>query len=443
VTRAFVEIAGRRVAGDPDRVHHEIEIADLSPAKTYAYRVATADGRHSRRGSVTTAPVPGTRAPFVFAYSSDSRAAKGGGERDFGGVNYYVMSRIAALTADRGAAFLQFTGDLVNGYHNSPPRMRVEFANWKRAVEPFAAYLPFVVGIGNHEALLRAFDDGTRYGIQVDRFPYLTQSAEAVFASEFVNPRNGPESEDGSAADADPGRMDFPPYSETVFSYTYANVAMVVLNSDYWYAPMSQMRRDHTGGNLHGYLMDNQVAWLVKTLDAFEKDDRIDHVFVTQHTPVLPNGGHVSDDMWYGGSNRPRPVANQGGTMWRGEGIIERRDRYLKILLEHKKVAAVLTGDEHNYNRLRLTKDVDLYGDREIPDLPKDYQRISVTRPLWLINNGAAGAPYYGQEQTPWSEHVRGFTTRNALVFFHVNGKEWEAEVVDPVTLERVEKFKR
>ncbi len=439
VTQGFVEIAGRRVEGPLDAVRHEIEVGKLTPGTDYSYRVVTADGKHARRGTFTTAPVPGTRKPFTFAYSSDSRAASGGGERNLGGVNYYVMRRVAALAADRKAAFVQFTGDLVNGYRNHPGRIRAEFACWKRSVEPFAAHLPFVAAMGNHEAVLRAFDDGTRYGVQVDRFPYLTQSSEAVFAAEFVNPRNGPVSEDGSAADANPGEMDFPPYSETVFSYVYDNVAMVVLNSDYWYSPMSQQRRDITGGNLHGYLMDNQIKWLEKTLEAYERDDRIDHVFVTQHTPILPNGGHLADDMWYGGSNLPRPVAFKEGRIWRGEGIIQRRDRYLRILLDHEKVVAVLTGDEHNYNRLLLTDQVDIYGDRAIPDLPKDYVRLTVDRPLWLINNGAAGAPYYSQEQAPWSDHVRSFTTRNALVFFHIDGTRWELEVIDPVTLEKIE----
>jgi len=211
VARSTIEVGGRKIPGAPGRTRHEIEITGLSPQTTYTYRVITAEGRHTRQGTFTTAPVPGTRVPFVFAYSSDSRAAKGGGERDFGGVNHYVMQRVAALAADRGAAFVQFTGDLLNGYRNSPQRIKAEYANWKRAVEPFAAHLPFVVGIGNHEALLRAFSDGTPYGVLVDRFPYLTESAEAIFAGEFVNPRNGPESEDGSAADGDPAKMDFPP----------------------------------------------------------------------------------------------------------------------------------------------------------------------------------------------------------------------------------------
>jgi hypothetical protein len=49
----------------------------------------------------------------------------------------------------------------------------------------------------------------------------------------FVNPENGPVSEDGSIYDPNPEQVDFPSYSETVFYYTYDNTAMIVLNSDY------------------------------------------------------------------------------------------------------------------------------------------------------------------------------------------------------------------
>ena len=67
----------------------------------------------------------------------------------------------------------------------------------------------------------------------------------------------------------------------------------------------------YVGGGLHGYIMDNQLEWLAQVLEQFEQDDNIDHIFVTQHTPIFPNGGHVQDDMWYRGDNTWRPyVAN-------------------------------------------------------------------------------------------------------------------------------------
>ena len=86
------------------------------------------------------------------------------------------------------------------------------------------------------------------------------------------------------------------------------------------------------------------------------------------------------------------------------KGIIERRDDLLALIQRHRKVVAVLTGDEHNYNRLRL--------DTKVPIYPDGWTgpRVKLDRPFFQINNGAAGAPYYAQEQTPWSAFVQAET---------------------------------
>ncbi|MCY7327321.1 MAG: hypothetical protein LH618_02090, partial [Saprospiraceae bacterium] len=86
------------------------------------------------------------------------------------------------------------------------------------------------------------------YGTNADGFPYETHSGEAVFAQMFVSPLNGPHSEDGTKYDPDPYRRgDFPSYSENVYHYRYGNMAMVVLNSDYWYAPLLKKTRPFGG----------------------------------------------------------------------------------------------------------------------------------------------------------------------------------------------------
>jgi hypothetical protein len=100
------------------------------------------------------------------------------------------------------------------------------------------------------------------------------------------------------------------------------------------------------------------------------------------------------------------------------------------------KVRALLTGDEHNYNRLHLTPETNIY-----PEL-YFFKKIELTRSIYQINNGAAGAPYYAQEQTPWTSWVSNFTTQNALVFLHVEGDNIEVEVLNPDTLEEVDRFK-
>jgi len=430
---AHVEIDGKRFSDTKPNYFHEIKIDKLIPATEYKYKVIYDE--NFLDFSFNTAPSPGTKTKFSFAYASDSRHANGGGERNLYGTNYYIVKRIMSVASQENVCFMQFTGDLVNGYVIDKNEMRLQYANWKSAVEPFTHYFPVYVGMGNHEALMHVFPDdknGNRF--LIDRFPFSTESAEALFAEAFVNPENGPESEDGSVYDPDSRSIDFPSYKENVYYYIYDNMAMVVLNSDYWYAP-SLINSINTSGNLHGYLMDNQMIWLEKTLDKLEKNNDIEHVFITQHTPAFPNGGHVHDDMWYNGNNRPRAVIAGDPVK---VGIIERRDEYLDLIInKSKKVKAIFTGDEHNYNKLLINPEMEMY--------PIDWEgdKLVLKRSLYQINNGAAGAPYYAQdEKTPWFEHVSGFTTQNAVVIVDVDGIYLKVRVINPDTLELIEEYK-
>ncbi|MEM9325272.1 MAG: metallophosphoesterase family protein [Bacteroidota bacterium] len=427
--KARVEADGRSFEDAKASTHHEITVDDLSAGTKYDYTVYF--GNLSQSYHFTTAPQKGSRSPFVFGYTSDSRHAPGGGERRIYGANGYIVKKMGALAYSQGAAFIQFTGDMINGYLTTPEETHLQYTNWKKSLEPFWHYIPVYAGMGNHEALGHIFSDesGRVMGF-IDRFPYDTQSAEVVMQQAFVNPENGPDGEDGASYDPDPDRVDFPSYKETVFYYTYGNVAMVVLNSDYWYAP-SLTSNPFTSGGLHGYLMDNQMDWLRETIEQLEQDEDIDHVFVTQHTPAFPNGGHSRDDMWYNGNNDPRPFV-AGKPMVKG--IIERRDEYLDILANQStKVVGILTGDEHNYNWLKLTNEVPIY--------PENYrfEKISFNRPIYQINNGASGAPYYAQEKLPWSAFTQSFSVENALCLFYIDGGKVTMKVLNPDTLNEID----
>ena len=421
---------GKRKFSSPAAYQHEIKISSLKASTRYSYTVKVDD--YSESYAFKTSPNPGSREPFIFGYASDSREGIGGGERSFKAINKYVLRKIMAVSAIKNIAFMQFSGDLINGYLASVEETLLEYANWKRAVEPFAHYFPVYTAMGNHEALVDYFDSGRYYPIRIAKFPFDCCSAEAIFAQAFVNPVNGPTSEDGASYDPNPNKINFPSYRENVFYYTYDNVAMVVLNSNYFFSPSAN--RGNCEGNLHGYIMDNQLHWLEEVVTKLEKDNNIDHIFVTLHTPVFPNGGHSKNDMWYFGSNRPRPII-AGKPL--AKGILERRDQFLGVLMgKSTKVVAILTGDEHNYCRMELTKDTNIY--------PKKWRGPKLTqqgtfRNLWQVNNGAAGAPYYAQEKLPWSNRVRGFTTQNAVVFFHINGKKIKLQVVNPDTLETID----
>ena len=427
--RGEVVVNERRFDDSLPATHHEIALSGLQPDREYIYEVRY--GRHRDRYSFRTAPAPGSRTPFVFAFASDGRGGPGGGERNIFGVNGYIMKRIAVLCAQAGVRFLQFTGDMVDGYALDIDEIDLQYANWKRVIEPFAAYFPITAGMGNHESVVVQFGEEPHQAA-VDRFPFATESAEAIFARNVVNPVDGPAGEDGAVYDPDPAAIDFPPCTETVYSYAYDNVAMIVLNANYWY---SYTLADYpaTSGNPHGYIMDNQLAWLRARLEALEGDSAIDHILVSLHTPLFPNGGHLDDAMWYGGNNAPRAIV--AGTSV-AQGIIERRDELLDLLVNRSsKVRAVLVGDEHNYCRMSITDDMTRY--------PAGYagRRLVLSRPLVQITDGAAGAPYYGREEAPWSNQVRSFTAQPAVVLFSVAGKRISAKVINPDTMNEIDVF--
>lgn len=422
-----IYIEGKIYSDEKPDTHHEINISGLNPKTEYNYKVFV--GENSQSYSFSTNPKPGARNSFVFGYASDSRKGGGGGEKDLYGVNYYVMKKIITTAGMFNVAFMQFTGDLVNGYLTDKKKIDLQYSNWKHSTEPFSAYFPIYTGIGNHEILFYPFLllKDLKNPIMIDRFPFETESQEAVFAKNFVNPTNGPVSEDGASYDPDINKIDFPPYAETVYSYTYGNAAMIVLNSDYWYAPRLA-EYPETSGNLHGYIMDKQLEWLQQTINKYENDANIDHIFVTLHTPFFPNGGHSHDDMWYNGDNKPRAFV-AGKPLQKG--IIERRDELLDLIVNKStKTVAILCGDEHNYSRMNITD--------EIPKYPESYtpEKIKLKRNIWQITNGAAGAPYYAQEKLPWSKNVDFFTPQYAVVFFYVEGSKVRIEVINPETME-------
>lgn len=433
----YVEVNGQKyeakqmmgnMKGD---INHEILINNLTPDTDYEYTVVFDKVKETY--SFKTAPVNGSRQAFTFAYASDSREGKGGGERNIHGTNAYIMKKMAALAVAQKSSFMQFTGDMINGYSTNTNDQILQYANWRRAIEPFWHYIPFIVGPGNHEALVSAFNDGTKYGKAVDKFPFSTNSAERVFANSFVHPKNGPESEDGSKYDPDEHNIDFPSYKETVYHYVYDNTAMIVLNSNYLYTP------EHSiipiiGGNVHGYIMDNQLQWLKETIKMFDKDKNIDHVFVTIHTPAFPNGGHAGDDMWYDGNDSIRPFINGQPV---DKGILERRDEFLNIIVNKSdKVVALLCGDEHNYSRMRI--------DNNTPMYPENYKgkKLKFKRSFWQMTNGSAGAPYYGQQVLPWSSSVEMFSTQYALMLFDIDGDKVSLRVINPDTFDVIEEVK-
>jgi len=218
--------------------------------------------------------------------------------------------------------------------------------------------------MGNHESLIDIFPDRT----QVDK--QGQQSAEAVFASEFVHPMNGPE----------PERPGLPPYKGSVYSFDYAGCHFTQLNSDYWY---SSRPEEHTG-NPFGRLLPGQLQWLENDLMA-ARSAGAHHIFVFVHEPAFPNGGHMQDSLWGGGEP---------------EGV-KVRDHFWTIVTR-AATSAVFSGHEHNYSRTLI--------DSKTPVHRDGTPNPEFAKPTWQITQGAAGAPFYPRDYTaPWTNNVKKF----------------------------------
>jgi hypothetical protein len=421
--QTHVRINGKTIFCDTTQRRQEIALKDLNANQTYTYELVY--GKQSEIHAFKTAPSPGTRSAFSFAIAGANRATTGGGERDFGGTNFQTTRSIMALSNREHIAFMQATGDITNGGNSSLEGHLLEYANFKRALDPFWSSIPVYTGFGDHEVNYFTFDVDTltKKGTKIARFPYNEVSGEKGFADAFVHPTNGPDSEDETSFDPQKGIQNFPPYSENVYYYTYDNVAMIVLNTEYWKA-----QDPLVSGSPEGYIMDKQLAWLEKTMSTLENDPSIDHIFVNVHSAVFPNGDHANGAMWYNGSNVERPKMGAERTQ---QGILERRDAILECCVnKSKKFLAFLSADEHNFAYLEINSTFPLYPDNY--KLPK----IKLNRPFYHINNGGGGSAPYAKLETPWSNRFATFSAPPVVVFLEVQGQKVSLKAVNAETLE-------
>ncbi|MBI4603375.1 MAG: metallophosphoesterase family protein [Planctomycetes bacterium] len=393
---------------------HEIPVTDLKPGARYTYRVE-AGAVVTRDHELRPAPPKGS-APVRFAYFGDTRAGPGGGLVSLMGVNYDTVHRLSSLALRQGAELFIVGGDLVSGYTSVPEDFTTQLHAWKQAMTGFWNERPVYACMGNHEALLRAFE-----GASVDRWPYDTQSAEAVFASTFVHPRNGPQPSDHQR----------PTYKENVYSFHHGPVKVIAFNNNYWYSSASEKY----GGAPEGYILQDQLDWIVKELDQAEADPTVLYVVLFAQEPIFPNGGHLGDSMWHGGDNRVRAHVFKGGSVLPEEdGMVAVRNKLVRAVAARRKVAAILGADEHAFHRVLIGKDVPI-GDIEKDDRNRngklDLKAGEKPSPLadlkhavWYLVCGGGGAPYYSEEETPWNKHWRGKKTPSGLTGFTYSSQE-------------------
>ncbi len=418
------------IADAPISTHHEVLITRLRPDRQYAYRVRySADGGITQTHSFRTAPAPGNQHPFKFRFMSDSRGGVGGGERLLNGVNARDLGQFAMGLHNKGAHFICFGGDLVNGYTSDRRDFEFQLEVWKQVVQPVAASIPIYEAIGNHEQVGNFYkvadllEKGMSFLVFADRGE--EESAEACFAEEFVNFQGSvygfdaplPEVRSPGLGGAQTG----PSYAENVYSFNYGNLHFVTLNSNYWYTGQrkatgfsrnafdkeaNNIALKHLGGNREGYIRANQLEWLERDLQAAQADANIDWAFLIFHEPAFPNGGHVRDTMYWGASGKGELGGYNEPDAPLGD-VVDMRNRFWTIVAKYKKVLAVLCGDEHNYSRTRIDSAVH-----------RDYRF-----PVWQIISGGCGAPFYVQDKSvPWVRQVESFAISKHYCLFAVDG---------------------
>ncbi len=415
-----------RFSANGTQERHEIVIDGLRPSASYRYRaVAVARGDTARTPWLRFQSAPPKGAGHViFAYAGDGRAATGGGEYEYAGVNRQVGSQIARQMVRLGASFLLFGGDLIAGYTNSLDEFRMELMAFREAYGPLLYSIPLYSALGNHEALLNFYDDGSRRGMGMDRWPYSSESAEAVFARELVQPTNGPAPAPG-----------LPPYRESVFSFQYGPVKIIVMNNNYWFTSHNGI--EEFGGSPEGYILPDQMAWIATELEHAEQDSTVKHVMLMAQEPVFPAGGHMGDAMWHSGNNTRRARKIESGkAVPLGPGMIDMRNELWTLVSGAKKVAVVLGSDEHNYQRMLIDRttpvgipSIDDINGNGILDDGRFSPNPGFRFPTWFVVSGGAGAPYYTQDTAPWSVQSRFFTPQTHFILFKADATTIGLEV--------------
>ncbi|NOY94216.1 MAG: hypothetical protein GXP55_23815, partial [Deltaproteobacteria bacterium] len=270
----YLVIPPGALGGGGQSTIHEVHVCGLTPDTTYYYKVG-GPGHWSRVFDTATAPAKGSRAPFSFALSGDSRNNE---------ENAWPIGQHHVL--DRGVDFEVFTGDAVFlGSYQPDWDNFFSLTDGDFNVEDLFASTPLMVVNGNHENL------AVNYFAQF-AFPDEVSAGEEAQGEEW-------------------------------YSFDYANAHFIMLNDT--------VISDRT--------ISDEATWLRTDLEAAKADPDIDWIFASHHRPVYTCGsthgpaGDLRDawqplldefevDMVLNGHNhmyhRSRPIRGLSGT----EGVL-------------------------------------------------------------------------------------------------------------------------
>lgn len=427
----------------PPGVRHEVEVPSAGPGARCRIEIG---GEAATPWRPLPRPVP-AGADVRVAYTGDCREGEGFGDREYMGVNLDALERLTALVWNSGAQALLFGGDLINGYTSDPADFRTQLWAFKQACAGFWSSRPVYPAMGNHDSLIRLFHGQGLSWVGLDRWPYDTASAEALFGQVFCNPLDAPL--------AAPGR---PPDLETVYTVQTGSVLAICFNNNWWMSSHA----DRFGGCPEGVLLDDQLEWIEAALAAAEADPTVKHVLLYAQEPVFPCGGHLKDAMWYRGNNAVRARERRGSELVAvSAGVVDGRNRLVRAVGASPKVAAVLGSDEHAYCRLRITPETPV-GDMARDDADGDGRIDAaagespgplggLARAVWFLTSGGGGAPYYSDEPAPWNSWWKArqaegsregyfFTSQENVLLFDAEGDRLRLTVLNSFgeTIDRV-----
>lgn len=375
----------RYIAESTPSTQHQIQVTGLRGTEHH-YHIEITDDTISYQTPSRTFSTPDNNNHVLFAVMSDSRAAAGGGASDYNAVNIDALSTLLNHAYFRGSEFVLFGGDLIGGFCSDPEDYRSQMKSWKQITAQTGSMIPIYEGMGNHDVTIDIYRNEQGYWYYLDKKG--KENSQALFAEAFVNP------EDAYPA---PEHPEAPSYRENVYFFDRENVRIISVNTNYWYSS----RPEETGGNLIGYIMDKQLAWVDSIVADADKNASIDHIFLFAHSPAFPTGGHVSSGMWWSGGDSLKNRYSNGLPLDRSY-VVKRRNEFWHAIASSPKTRAMFFGDEHNYSRLLVDKDLPAN-----PDGSPEYFKY----PVYQIITGGAGAPFYAKDpETPWHNKVDTFS---------------------------------
>ncbi len=319
---------------------------------------------------------------FSFGVFGDCRAHYENSDSNLYGVNYSVMKDVIKGFYVSGVDFVMGVGDYATLITNSPLDFVGEINSYRKVVSFLSSYIPFFEGRGDHEIFGYVRTKGKFMVIPYD----LPLRPENILPFYLRNPENGPIHH----------RKNFPPLKGTVYSFTWGNSMFISLDTVYGIAHGVV---DPSKYNINGTICDEEFKWLKNQLEYARKRD-IEHIFIFDHAPPFPNGGHIEDSMYYEG---------------RVKMVNEVRERFLKLLSDYK-VDILFCGHEHNYSRTLVNSKIDK----------------NVKNSFYQIISGGAGAPTYPIDPfTPWHKNVKCASTQKHFIVVRVHGKTVTVNVLN------------